>query len=205
MSIEILTGDYFEANCYIVTFSTFAIVIDPCAPLKDILKKANQLPVKGIFLTHGHADHFVHMKEVVEATTAPIYCHKDAVEKIGDENKNYSVFFRKKIDFAFPQERYHFLADGENITIDNTSIKVIYTPGHTNCSVCFVIDDNIFSGDTLFKLGVGRTDLYSANTYSLYASLEKLKHLHKDYKVFPGHGEDTTLQFEIMNNPYLKN
>jgi glyoxylase-like metal-dependent hydrolase (beta-lactamase superfamily II) len=96
------------------------------------------------------------------------------------------------------------LKDGDELTFDGGVIKIIHTPGHTKGGVCFLADDNLFSGDTLFQQSVGRTDLPGGNMTTLLTSLEKLKQLPDAVKVFPGHGESTTIGEEKLSNPYLK-
>jgi len=90
------------------------------------------------------------------------------------------------------------------VTIGEFTLEVIDTPGHTAGSVCLLWNDCLFSGDTLFKNSVGRTDLYSSNAGQLKQSLHVLMGLHPDIKVYPGHAESTTIYDEILNNPYLR-
>ena len=88
-------------------------------------------------------------------------------------------------------------------TFAGIEVKVLHTPGHSPGSVCYFIEDAIFSGDTLFNLGVGRTDFPGGNFQTLKGSLEKLKLVQGEYAVYPGHGHSTSLAYEVDNNPYL--
>ncbi|MDP3052208.1 MAG: MBL fold metallo-hydrolase [bacterium] len=92
---------------------------------------------------------------------------------------------------------------GEKLKLGNLKITVIATPGHTLEGVCFIIEDNIFSGDTLFKQGIGRTDLASGDFNQIKKSLKRLMEFPDNFKVFPGHGPGTTIEEEKENNPFL--
>lgn len=203
MKISEMIGRFFDAKCYILSFDTFAIVIDPCVSYKDIKKEIGNLPLKAMLLTHGHADHFSFIEEIKNHENVKIYCHKQAKEKIEDENKNYSVLANMPIKYFFPEDDYVFIHEGI-INIEGVNIKVIETPGHSNCSVCYLINDAMFSGDTLFYKTVGRTDLYTSNTLKLRESLKKIMKLTADYCIYPGHGKNTLLSSEIEHNHHLK-
>ena len=96
------------------------------------------------------------------------------------------------------------LTDGEEFRFGGIKFKVIQTAGHTEGGVCYVAEHNIFTGDTLLNMSIGRCDLPTGNRKVLKESVKKLLELKGDYKVFCGHGENTTLAFERENNPYLK-
>lgn len=93
--------------------------------------------------------------------------------------------------------------DGDKLKLGNIEIQVITTPGHTPESVCFAVGENIFSGDTLFKQGIGRTDLEGGDYNQIQKSLKRLMEFPDNFKVFPGHGEETTIGEEKANNPFL--
>ena len=90
------------------------------------------------------------------------------------------------------------------MSLNNLKIECILTPGHTSGGMCFLINDSLFSGDTLFQVGIGRTDFPTGNMNDFKKSLLKLKCLPKNTKIYPGHGELSTLEFELKYNPYLK-
>jgi glyoxylase-like metal-dependent hydrolase (beta-lactamase superfamily II) len=96
------------------------------------------------------------------------------------------------------------LKNGENIKIGKTEIMAAATPGHTPDSVCFIAEEHIFSGDTLFKGGIGRTDLKGGNYFQIKESLKRLMEFPDHFKIFPGHGEETTIGEERKNNPFLQ-
>ncbi len=205
-------------NCYIVpTGDGSAAVIDPGAHGKRgtaegeaILEaaKAAGLEIKMILLTHGHFDHTAGAKFIHEVTGAPVYIHKDDVALLGDKVGSFG-FFCPKIKFeeniCTPDV---LMNDGDVITLGGMKLTVMSTPGHTAGSVCFLWDDidgeNImFSGDTLFKDSIGRSDGVSGDPEVQFESLDKLKALDKDYVIYPGHGEPTTLSAEKRFNPFL--
>jgi hydroxyacylglutathione hydrolase len=204
MQINEYVGRFFHAKCYILTFEKMAIVIDPCISYQQIKKEIGSLPLKAVLLTHGHADHFCYLNDIEQKEKVKIYCHKNAKEKIEDENKNYSVLAGTPIKYFFPEDDYVFLHEGQT-TIEGIPVKVLETPGHSNCSLCFIIEEELFTGDTLFYQTVGRTDLYTSNTWKLRESLKKLAHLTVDYHVYPGHGKSTLLSYERTHNQYLQN
>ncbi|MBR5496210.1 MAG: MBL fold metallo-hydrolase [Oscillospiraceae bacterium] len=192
-------------NCYVVsTNSDNAIVFDPGYDTQKILDyiNSNNLKVKMIMLTHGHFDHIWELAQFKEKTGAPIYIHKCDADMLFDSYKNVADFFG--IGGFKPTKADVLLNGGDVITLDEITCDVIHTPGHSQGSVCYVLDDIIVSGDTLFAGSIGRTDMYGADFNSLLKSLGMLKNLKGDYMVYPGHGPKTTLEREINTNPYMK-
>ena len=99
-------------------------------------------------------------------------------------------------------DNIRFLSDGETIKLGEISIKVYFTPGHTNCSVCYLIEEYLFSGDTLFKNSVGRTDLPTGSNIELTNSVKKILNFKNNHCVYPGHDSETTIFDEVKYNPY---
>ncbi len=193
----------FEANCYLVFKGEDAIVIDPCIAyheIDEILKK-NNLKLRAVFVTHGHIDHFYYISEYLNFVEK-LYYHPKAIEKMSDLKKSYAILTPIKATFN-EHSKTVFIKDGQEIKLGSITVNVIYTPGHSNCSVCFLIDDALFTGDTLFYHSVGRTDLYTGNTELLNNSLQKLKNNYPNVTIYPGHEEISTMEEEIINNPYL--
>ncbi len=192
-------------NCYVVsTNADNAIVFDPGYEVEKILDyvNGNDLTVKMIVLTHGHFDHIWELAKFKEKTGAPVYIHKDDADMLHDSYKNVADFFMIR---GFQGTSADFLLNGGDVlTLDEVEFKVIHTPGHSQGSVCYVFDDIIISGDTLFEGSIGRTDMYGADIKALLKSLQLLKDLKGDYVVYPGHGAKTTLEREIKTNPYMK-
>jgi len=194
---------FFPENCYAVTITEGIFLVDP-GEYTDSLKKfvlQNKNDIKYILLTHRHFDHVLATAEVIkDCPNAKIIIHKDEAEGLLDA----AVSLAKKFDK--PQQPIGadvLVEDGDIISLGDTKIKVMHTPGHTAGSVCYVVDDCIFCGDTIFKLSCGRTDLPSGNSVELLSSLKKLKGLDGEYKLYPGHNEDTLLSFEKENNPFM--
>lgn len=207
MIIQRLELGEIGANCYIVTDeeSKETAIID-AGDFTEDLKNAlidNEKKVKYILLTHGHFDHIWGVSKLQEFTKAPVAIHFEDAPCLVDEN--ISLAYRH-----FPGEQKYirpdvFLSDGDVLTLGETQVKVIHTPGHTRGSVCFLIEKNIFTGDTLFSLTVGRTDFLGGSFSQLMNSIDKLLSLEGEYDVFPGHNRTTTLNTERKKNRYIKN
>lgn len=204
MKIEMLELGALGTDCYIVSSeSKNAVVIDPADEADVILSsiRENGLNLKYILLTHGHFDHTGAVAELIKETGAKVYIHSSDECMLNDEIKNVS--------YLLPGYKYHsFVADvlvedGDEIKMDEITFRVMHTPGHTAGSVMYIAEDCIFSGDTIFACGVGRTDFYSGDLKAQRKSLSAIAALDGEYRIFPGHGPDTTLAYEIEENPYL--
>ncbi len=187
-----------ETNCYVVSSHGVAFVVDIGADATKVKEYCDNkdLKVEGILLTHGHYDHVGAVKEFQDLTNAKIYVS-------AKDGKLANSF--KSLAFAFSAVMKHFtpnveVANGDHITIGDMNLTVIETPGHTHGGVCFILDDVIFSGDTLFQTSYGRVDLPTGSYDDLKKSLAKLFALEGDYKVYPGHGHPTTLDEERKHN-----
>lgn len=157
--------------------------------------------LKYILLTHGHFDHIIGVKSVKEKYGAQVVISKEDEPMLNSAKLSLAVFCNA------PQNNVDadiIVKDGDEITLDKTKIKVMATPGHTSGSVCYIAENCIFSGDTLFYCSCGRTDFPSGSPEQMMSSLQKLKALDGDYKVYTGHNNLTTLDFERKNNPYMK-
>lgn len=198
MELKCITTGPFMTNTYILTNNGKSIIIDPTIGLdkyKDIFKKYN---IKGILLTHGHIDHIYSMN----LFDVDIYISNIDFNKLFDNNLNLANMF--EYEFKCRSNKIHKINDGDIINIIDLDIKCLLTPGHTNGSMCFITCDILFSGDTFFQMSVGRCDFPTGDGNALYSSLKKISLIDKDYKVYPGHGCETSLFFEKNNNPYFK-
>lgn len=194
-----------QVNCYIVYDVNLkkAIIIDPGEQVQKVINKIETLNLQPELLinTHGHFDHIFSDDIIREKYNIPLAIFKDDVEMLSDSNSNLSQYMDnpitiKQADIIFDKEE-----------VKETSFckyKVIHTPGHSKGSICILIDDILFSGDTVFKYSIGRTDLPGGNYNELMQSLEKIKKLPKNIIIYPGHGPVTTLKEELENNPYFK-
>lgn len=188
-------GIYF-VNCYLIREeqSKSCVVIDPGGHANKVLKYLddNGLTLEAILLTHGHFDHVGAVKELHEKTLCKVYLHTDDL-MLPENFTSGSLFYT------------HEYGEGDVLEMAGLTIKVMHTPGHTEGSVCLLVDDVIFSGDTLFCHSCGRTDLPGGDPDAIMKSLARLKALEGDYRVLPGHNRATTLAIEREYNPFMKN
>ena len=203
ITIDALPLGSYQTNCYIVRAADAksCAVIDPGYEADRILDflKQEGLSLDAVLLTHGHFDHVGAVKELVKATGCQLWMH----ERDYSQSKNpVNAFFYSIANCTFTE--VNFCEDGEAIQAGGLTFTVLETPGHTWGSVCFLCEDALFSGDTLFAGSCGRTDLPGGESQVLRQSLEYLSELETDYRVFPGHGESTTLLHEKQTNPYLR-
>lgn len=203
MLIKTLPVGQLETNCYVVTDedSLDCAVIDPGDESGTILDylEDNKLHCRAVLLTHAHFDHIGAAAEL-QRGGALIVMHRDDVPLVGSF-KNLAFYAGKKVEHFTPDVT---VSGGETLDVAGIAVKVMHTPGHTAGGVCYIAEDCIFSGDTLFELSYGRTDFPTGSFKELKNSIvNKLFALKGDYKVFPGHGAPTTLQFEREHNPVL--
>lgn len=196
MLIHCITVGHLETNCYLLADETTAdcAVIDPGDESNAILDAVESagLRVTALLLTHGHFDHTGAVESLQEETGAPVWMHAlDAADAPGED-------FR-----FFPPKNARFYAEGDTIPVGSLSVEVLETPGHSRGSVTLRCGDALFTGDTLFRDSVGRTDLPGGDLKTLMSSLLKLDALDGKYDVYPGHMEQTTLSRERSVNPYL--
>ena len=192
------------ANCHVVFDENTkrAIAIDIGGDYGYLKSKlaSNGLQIVAALLTHGHFDHFGGAYEA-QLEGIPVYIDQRDCLKLGGKG-SLADHFGYETNFFIPD--YTFTADCV-LKIDDFEIKAIHTPGHTSGSCCFMIDGKLFSGDTLFFMSFGRTDLYDGNFSALKDSLKKLFELSGTTKVYPGHGENTTIAYEREFNPINDN
>ena len=199
MKIEAKQVGELMTNCYIVWDENTmnAAVVDPGddgAYLADCLKKKG-LTLKYILLTHGHFDHITGTPELMECagTNPKVY--------ISEVDMGLPSVFSENIQLD--PKAVTFWKEGDEITMDSITFKVISTPGHTPGSVCLIADDVIFSGDTLFQGSCGRTDFPGGSWAEMAKSLKRLYNLEGDYHVLSGHTNSTTLSRERKTNMFM--
>ena len=200
MEVKCISFGGMGANCYLVDTNDVRIIVDPFDINQRVEDFFDTDKPKYIFLTHCHFDHILGAKRISEKFGAKIAIgSKDAIGL-------YDTSFSLSTLAGFEQEPFYadiLFEDNDVFKVGKTEIKVLHTPGHTAGSVCYLSEDYIFTGDTLFAGTVGRTDLPGGDFPTLKRSLERLKALKDDYKLFPGHGLSTTLFREKQTNPYM--
>ncbi len=202
MNVIAIVSNIENSNCYLIEDSDGYIIIDPSVPAKKIAK----YNIKAVLLTHGHYDHIYYLEEVVKRFNPEIYCHKKCIEKVFNDNFNLSSYLGNGLNIKMDKTLFREIKDNQIIKFKSFALRALCTPGHTNCSVCYIDEKNrhIFTGDTLFYYSIGRTDFYSGNALEMIESLKRIIRLPSDYCVYSGHGISTTLSNEIKNNNYLK-
>ncbi len=200
----------FAVNSYLVISEAGnAALIDAPQGAERLLAevKKNGAVLKKILLTHGHCDHIESLADIAAESGAEVYIHTLDAPKLTDSYTNLSDYFDNYLHGAAGYDKAITAVDeGDIITLDELSFTVMHTPGHTSGSVCYIIGDVIFSGDTLFKGSVGRTDMPDGDTSKLLESLKKLSEFkgeHEDYRLLSGHGGESTLSREKSGNPYM--
>ena len=198
-----------NTNCYLIACeeSKKAVVIDPGGEeavdsILNILQK-NNFDLKYIINTHGHIDHIIGNNLLKLKTEALLLIHRLDADMLVDGNKNISFFMGKEICSPHADK---LLEEGDEICLGTLKLKVIHTPGHTLGGISLVLNNIVFTGDTLFAGGIGRSDLPGGSYQDLQKSIkEKLLVLSDDKIIYPGHGPDSTIGEERRTNLYLKN
>lgn len=197
MEIKKIVLGVIENNTYVISNGKRCLIVDPSDGFTQIMEYINEkgLELEAILITHGHWDHVYSLNEIKE------------------ENKNIKSYMHKAdvVTLEEAMRRLHepvpeidvLLEGGEELEIIGKKINVIHAPGHAEGCVCFTIDDNMFCGDVLFKNSIGRTDLSTSDPGKMVRTLKKLSLITQDYNLFCGHGDDSSLQYEIENNPYF--
>ncbi|MDD6489552.1 MAG: MBL fold metallo-hydrolase [Clostridia bacterium] len=197
-----------QANCYFVTNtdSDVSLLIDTGAESFEVENKVNDFgseKLKYILLTHGHYDHIGNVAamkkrypnaQIVIGEKEADFTHKDTL--------NLSLFFGGSIEHFTPDI---LVTDGMTLDFGNEKIKVLETPGHTVGGVCYIIGDNIFTGDTIMSQTTGRMDFPTGNSRDMYESVKKIAAIKENLNVYCGHGESSTLDYERKHNIFMGN
>lgn len=185
----------YQTNCYIIHNETSksCCVIDPGYEADVILDKLEDLglTLEAILLTHGHFDHVGAVKDLAAETQCQVYIHPDDLS-LPPMMTAGALYYTKTY------------AEGAVLKLADLEIAVLHTPGHTPGSVCLLVENTIFAGDTLFQGSCGRTDLPGGDWATICKSLKRLASLEGNFWVFSGHGPSTTLRDEKKYNPYMR-
>lgn len=204
--LETLSVGPLAVNCYIVGSkkNNTAIVIDAGGEPDEILTvlKKHKLTLQSLLNTHAHFDHVGAVKHLQDLTGAKFFLHQGDIPLLDYLDDTANAFGLPSI----PKPEVHKpLVDNDEIPIGDEVIRIIHTPGHSPGSVCFLIDDAVFVGDTLFAGSIGRTDLYGGSYTKLINSIKtRLFTLKDDVVVYPGHGQFTTIGEEKQHNPFFE-
>jgi len=206
MFLKHLQVGHLGTNCYIIADekSKIAAIIDPGGDANEIINTVTKakLIVKYIILTHGHGDHIAALKEVKEATDAKIAIHELDAHMLYSPESNLSTLLGN--GFTQPSADIKLIGN-EEFNLGDLTLKIIHTPGHTPGGISIQVDNVVFTGDTLFEGSIGRTDFPGGSFDKLINSIkDNLLILEDDTKIFPGHGEPSTIGYEKNMNPFLR-
>ncbi len=201
VDIKRLVVGQLDTNCYIVYSNKEGIVIDPGGDTEKIIKKIQDLDlnIRYIINTHGHADHIAGNSEIKKATGADLLIHKDDAKLLTDHSLNLSLFTGGgRISGPFADK---LLEEKAEINLCGMRFSILHTPGHTTGGISLLIGGAVFTGDTLFAQGIGRTDFPGGNYENLIESIKtKLLVLDDNTMIYPGHGSIATLAESKVNN-----
>ena len=194
-------------NCYFIwnEDTKETLIVDPGNCNTSILEWTYEKGLKpiAILLTHGHFDHIMGITVwQKECPGIPVYAGEKEVEFLLDPDQNMTSRFR---EYAISVHTDHALADEEEFSLIGAKIRFIHTPGHTRGGGCYYFseEDWLFSGDTLFKESMGRYDFPEGSYEDIRKSLKRLAAFPENTRVFPGHGDNTTIGWELKNNLYM--
>ena len=196
MKYKCITGGPISENCYLLIDekTNQAAVIDPGFLNDVLLNEIKKYTVQRILLTHGHFDHIWEADRLHEMLGVPVCAYETEAAFAADDKQNGSLLMMYE---SITCKVHEVFKDGETFQIGEVPVTVLHTPGHTKGGCCFLTDEGqLFSGDTLFRYGYGRTDLPGGDEKQLFASVRRLFELDPAIRVYPGHGAPTTIAEE---------
>ena len=191
-----------DNNCYLLLDETTnkSALID-CTVADDRMRELiGDTELQYILLTHGHFDHIVGVRDIKKEYGCKVVISSVDAPMLSSGKASLAAFCGAEQNDTEPDIT---VQDGDEIEVGTLKIKVLSTPGHTSGSVCYVVGDALFSGDTLFYCSCGRTDFPTGSSDDMIKSLKKLASLDGNYKVYTGHNQLSDLDFERKNNPYM--
>lgn len=188
MEIKKIVSKYLDSNTFVVKKDGKCLIIDAGADISEIDCEVGENKVVAILLTHGHYDHVINSEALAKKYNCKIYINENAEKTLANPKLNYGETFKIDDLKNFVLTQY----DCE-LNLDNFIIKVLYTPGHSDCCNSYLIEDKLFSGDFLFNGGIGRVDLLTSDAGEMIKSLEKIENV--DFETcYCGHYENSTKQ-----------
>ena len=205
MILKHIISDFLAENTYVIheKDNAAALIIDPGASLSQLEEylTPNNLKPTHIFCTHAHVDHVRSAALLQKNYGAKLYIHKSDAPILEQTNEFSKLYSLPSIDVP---KIDHTFSDEEEIIFLSSNIKIFHTPGHSPGCVCIYTNEMLFSGDTIFKESIGRTDLPGSDESAIFDSIEnKIMKLPDEVKIYTGHGESTTVGHERKNNPFL--
>lgn len=206
MKIAIIPVGMLGTNCYLLeSKQKNCAVIDPGAQAEKIIKLIQKegLTPKMVLLTHGHHDHIGGVNQLLEEYPGiPVYIGEEDLAMLEDTDKNRAAYRYDNLE-AYIISHGEAIGEGETLELDELTIRVLHTPGHTRGGLIYLCGDAMFAGDTLFYENCGRCDLEGGDYPTMLQTLKRLAELEGDYIVYPGHGQSSTLEHERQHNRYM--
>lgn len=204
IKIRCFTNGKWAENCYLVSQNQSAVIIDPGGNAEQVADyiREHALTVEAVINTHAHFDHIGAVAELVEIFHCYFYLHSADKRLLRSANLYMAIFAGEK-PVRIPSVDVELDKIPSPLIMGDLSVTVIPTPGHTEGSVCFLIGNHLFTGDTLLKGATGRIDLPGGNKEKLKTSLRMIAELPKDLLFYPGHGEPGILAEELQSNQPL--
>ena len=193
----------FEQNSYVLETKNALLVIDPGMNGLEILSylQTKERNITAVLLTHGHFDHIRDIRLLSNHYTFPVYLHSSELDLVNLPDFNFATAFQDSFVFKKTQEIIPF-DDREQLSFEDINVKVFHSPGHTRGSSCFCVGNHLFTGDTLFAEGYGRTDLLTGSMKDLRISLLKIREsFSSSVMIYPGHNDSKKLKDIVMMLP----
>lgn len=190
--IKTLLSTPLATNNYLLVGNDFAVLVEATASVEQIERALNGRKLDAVFLTHSHFDHASNLENILKAFDAKCYMNEKCFEKIVHHEKQF--YGDRAFSVEGCDDKIIFVRDGDEIEVGDEKFLCLETPGHTDDSMSFVVQDKIFVGDLIFRGGFGRVDLPSGCDVQEEESIEKVLSFPTNYKIYPGHGETTSIE-----------